>query len=82
MIVLPNHVGARQLPSLAVGVDHIPVWAWIAAVLLIAVAVLIELLKDNELQDWLERCHLGGLVAQRYRDTQEEERQFKLALEG
>ena len=48
--------------------------------LLMAVAVLIEYIKDNKVQDWLERCHWGKL--QHYPDLQTELRELKLATAG
>lgn len=48
----------------------------------IAIALLIELFKTNELQDWLERCLFGDLREQRYPDLEEEMEQFELALKA
>jgi hypothetical protein len=49
----------------------------ILVALLMAVAVLIEYLKDNKIQDWLERCVWGNL--QHYKDLETEMRELKLA---
>lgn len=46
----------------------------------IAIALLIEFFKTNELQDWLERCLFGDLGEQRYPNLEEEMEQFELAL--
>ncbi len=59
----------------------LPGIGWIAAVLLIGAAVLIELLKDNKLQDWLERCLWGNLGAEkRYIHLETEMRELQVAL--
>ncbi len=59
----------------------LPGIGWIAAVLLIGVAVFIELLKDNKLQDWLERCLWGNLGAEkRYIHLETEMRELQVAL--
>ncbi|MFQ3790051.1 hypothetical protein [Halomonas sp. A29] len=50
-------------------------------VLVIVIAVLIEIFKDNKIQDWLERCHFGKFEAgERYRDPELELRELELAL--
>lgn len=46
----------------------------------IAIALLIEFLKDNPIQDWLERCPWGKLTSQRYPDLKTLQDQFDLAL--
>lgn len=50
-------------------------------VLIIGIAILIEYIKDNPIQDWMERCPWGKLTDQRYRDMKTEQAQLKLALE-
>jgi hypothetical protein len=54
----------------------------ICLALLLGVTVLIELFKDNKLQDWLERCFWGILVDQRYRNLDVEMDQLNLAMEA
>lgn len=49
-------------------------------VLLIGIGILIEYIKDNPLQDWLERCPWGILSAQRYPDMATEQAQLAQAL--
>lgn len=46
----------------------------------IAIALLIEFLKDNPIQDWLERCPWGKLTSQRYPDLKTLQEQLNLAL--
>ena len=46
------------------------------------ITVLIELNKDNPLQDWLKRCRFGKQLAQRYPNFDIEQRELKLALGG
>ncbi|MEG0183702.1 MAG: hypothetical protein RR704_09640, partial [Stenotrophomonas sp.] len=59
----------------------LPGLGWIAAVLLIGIAVLIELVKDNKLQDWLERCYWGNFnEAERYTHLETEMRELNTAL--
>ena len=49
----------------------------------IAIALLIEFFKTDELQDWLERCLFGALDAgSRYQDLNEEMKQFGLAMKA
>jgi acid stress-induced BolA-like protein IbaG/YrbA len=48
--------------------------------LLIGIGVLVEYLKDNPVQDWLERCPWGALQAQRYPDLVTEQEQLQQAL--
>jgi hypothetical protein len=47
---------------------------------LIGIGVLIEYIKDNPVQDWLERCPWRILPAQRYPDLPTEQAQLKQAL--
>lgn len=55
----------------------------ILVVLLIAISVLIEIFKDNKLQDWLERCHFGTFAhGDRYQDPELEIEELNIALEG
>ncbi|MFC5476860.1 T6SS effector BTH_I2691 family protein [Massilia suwonensis] len=48
--------------------------------LAIGIGILIENIKDNPVQDWLERCPWGKLANQRYLDFDTEQAQLKLAL--
>lgn len=48
--------------------------------LAIGLGILIEYLKDNPIQDWLERCPWGKLKNQRYPDFATEQAQLQLAL--
>lgn len=52
----------------------------VIVVLLVAVGLVIEFLRDNPLQDWLERCPWGSLVNQRYASMKIEQEQLVLAL--
>jgi len=55
----------------------------VLVVLVIVIAVLIEIFKDNKLQDWLERCYFGNFdAAERYADHAAEARELAVALEG
>ena len=53
--------------------------AWMLIGLLIAVAVVIEFIKDNKLQEWLKRCLWGKGPDARYIDLKTEMEQFKRA---
>lgn len=46
----------------------------------IGIALLIDYLKNNALQDWMERCRFGELVGDRYQSFKEEMQQFELAM--
>ena len=48
--------------------------------LIIGISLLIEYIKDNPVQDWLERTQWGKLPAQRYPDFETEQVQLKQAL--
>jgi hypothetical protein len=48
--------------------------------LLVSLNLVIEALKDNPLQDWLERCPWGKLIGQRFSDIETLEGQLKLAM--
>lgn len=54
--------------------------AWLMIGLLIAVAVLIEFLKDNKIQEWLKRCWWGNGPDAKYSDIEAEMAQLKKAL--
>ena len=51
----------------------------ILVLLLMAVAVLIEYIKDNKMQEWLKRCVWGKLTTERYPDAEVEIRELRLA---
>jgi len=63
----------------ALGAAAIPVIG-ILVLLLIAIGILIEYIKDNPVQDWLERCPWGKLTGQRYPDMTTEQAQLQQAL--
>jgi hypothetical protein len=47
----------------------------------IAIALLIEFLKTNELQEWMERCLFGALdEGDRYQEFEVEMEQFEVAM--
>lgn len=46
----------------------------------IGIALIIENVKDNPIQDWLERCPWGKLASQRYPDLKTLQEQLSLAL--
>ncbi len=48
--------------------------------LMIGIGILIEFIKDNPIQDWLERCSWGRLKEQRYPDLRTEQDQFQQAI--
>jgi hypothetical protein len=64
-----RNLGAAALPIIG-----------ILILLLIGISILIEYVKDNPVQDWLERCPWGVLTAQRYPDLTTEQAQLMNAL--
>lgn len=50
-------------------------------VVLVALAIVIELFKDNKIQDWLERT-LWGIEGDEYRSMENEMKQLEVALAG
>jgi hypothetical protein len=52
----------------------------ILILLLIGIGLLLEYIKDNPVQDWLERCPWGALPGQRYPDFKTEQDQLMQAL--
>ncbi len=54
--------------------------AFVVVVILIALAI--EIFKDNKIEDWLERCHYGRLVGEKYQDPEIEMKELELALAG
>ena len=68
-------LGAILFGAAATGVGIVLV------VLVIVIAVLIEIFKDNKVQDWLERCYFGkSKEDERYRDPEVEVYELELAL--
>jgi len=61
------------------GAAAIPVIG-ILVVLLVGIGIVLEYIKDNPTQDWLERCPWGVLKEQRYPDMATEQAQLKQAL--
>ena len=60
-------------------------WTGIGLVLvalLLAIAVIIEFIKDNKIQEWLKRCVWGNLKSERYPGLDQEMSQLKLAAAG
>jgi len=51
-------------------------------VLLIGIGMVIDRIKDNPIQDWLERCPWGVLKSQRYTDFDTQQSQLMQALKG
>jgi hypothetical protein len=49
-------------------------------ILLVGIGIFIEFIKDNPVQDWLERCPWGVLKNQRYPDIATEQSQLTQAL--
>lgn len=75
--------GASVVLGAGVAIALVMGWTGVGVVLvalLMAVAVLIEYVKDNKVQDWLERCTWGKL--ERYPDAETEMRQLRLAVAG
>lgn len=76
-------VGAGLTLSIAMAVSlgaaAIPIIG-LLVLLLIGIGILIEYIKDNPVQDWLERCPWGILPAQRYSDFATEQAQLQQAL--
>jgi len=54
----------------------------VLVIIVIVIAVLIEIFKDNKVQDWLERSVFGKLVNERYSDAETEMAQLELAIAG
>lgn len=63
------------------GVMLVPLIAILVA-LLIGISLWIEFVKDNALQNWLERCVWGNLSQQRYPDYETEQRELLVALKA
>lgn len=55
----------------------------VLVVLVIVIAVLIEVFKDNKVQDWLERCYFGRFEpAERYQNAELEMSELNIAVAG
>ncbi|WP_284337935.1 T6SS effector BTH_I2691 family protein [Comamonas sp. NoAH] len=67
-------LGALIFGAAATGVGIILV------VLAVLIAVLIEIFKDNKIQDWLERCYFG--LFDKYSDLNIEMQELDIALKG
>jgi hypothetical protein len=65
---------ASLLGSLALPVT------FVLLLVVIVVGVVIEYVKDNPLQDWLERCPWGIFESKRYPDYETQQDQFNLAI--
>jgi len=82
-IVVGAYAGSG-LASILLAVALVSAWAFPIICLLLALAIgigiLIEFVKDNPIQDWLERCPWGKLVDQRYANIETEQAEFQLAL--
>lgn len=69
--------GAAIFGAAATGIGIILVIA------VIVIAILIEVFKDDKIQDWLERCHFGKFKpGERYRDIDVEMKELQIALAG
>ncbi|HBI68416.1 MAG TPA: hypothetical protein DDZ22_05150 [Massilia sp.] len=70
-----------MIKLVALGAAAIPIIG-ILVVLLIGIGILLEYIKDNPIQDWLERCPWGNLSEQRYPNMEIEQAQFQQAIKG
>ena len=81
--VMASLYGASTISGLVVAIipffSVIPFWGWVAIMILIGVTFFIELYKDNKLKVWLEKSYWGSRT---YKNPEEEQRQFELALKG
>ena len=73
--------------ALGIGAAFCLFFAWtgiglILVALLLAVAVLIEYIRDNKVQEWLKRCVWGKLVGERYPTLDLEISELKVATAG
>jgi hypothetical protein len=80
-------IGAAYFASAALGMGAAAAlffsWTGVGLLLVLAVmavAVLIEYIKDNKVQSWLERCIWGNGPAPRYSNEQEEMAQLRVAF--
>lgn len=74
-------ISVALLGTALLGAAAIPIIG-ILVLLLIGITVLIEYLKDNKIQDWLERTQWGVLKSRHYSSFQLEQQELKLALQG
>lgn len=68
-LAFPAVLGAAAIPVIG-----------LLFVLVIVIGLLIDRIKDNPIQDWLERCPWGILKSQRYADMETEQSQLTQAL--
>lgn len=82
-VVVGAYLGSG-LASIILTLAIVNAWAipviGVLLLLVIGISVLIEYVKDNPIQDWLERCPWGRLEHQRYSDFSTEQAQLQLAL--
>lgn len=57
-----------------------PILGTVLVVLLITITLLIEMIKDNKLHDWLERCYWGNGPGERYGSAEVELAELRKAL--
>lgn len=77
MGALSGWFGATMLGVSSTGVGIVLV------LLVIVIAVLIEVFKDNKIQDWLERCYFGRFDdSDRYKSADSEMKELEVALQG
>ncbi|QYF95412.1 hypothetical protein KY495_09800 [Massilia sp. PAMC28688] len=74
-------VAAGAAAGSALAALAIPVIGVLVA-LLIGLGIFLEYIKDNKVQDWLERCPWGILEGERYKDMKTEQAQLELAVKG
>jgi hypothetical protein len=81
--VMASLYSASSISGLAVAIlpflSAIPFWGWVAIMFLIITTFFIELYKDNKLKVWLEKSYWGSRT---YKNPEEEQMQFELALKG
>jgi len=69
VLFCPAILGAAAIPVIG-----------LLILLCVGIGLLVENIKDNPIQDWLERCPWGMLSSQRYPDMATEQAQLLLAL--
>lgn len=81
--VMASLYSASSISGLAVAIlpflSVIPFWGWVAIMFLIITTFFIELYKDKKLKVWLEKSYWGSRT---YKNPEEEQMQFELALKG
>ncbi|MEQ1308982.1 T6SS effector BTH_I2691 family protein [Acinetobacter bereziniae] len=73
------------LTYLALSSISIPMLGWMIAIgagLMILISIGISKLKDNALQDWVERCSFGTLIKQRYTTYNLMQSEFEKAMKA